>query len=262
MIKCPICDSNVHFFTSKMDRLNQKYEYFICEECNFLFDKDLVLDKQSLRKRAANVYQEDYFQHIDTGWKVRGNIVFKRINRFLKIYKFIKFKKDKEINVLDYGGGNGYITSKVNNKFNVFYYDKYTKPTYATDNYKILDKPFKTDIVYAVEVVEHITNMEDWDLLNKICSDVLIFTTELSDGINNQELAKWWYLNPDFGHTSIYSSHSLYLLAKKYDFCYFFFPCKYFHIFFKNSFLSQFNFVKSEFLFYNFLKKIKHIVTK
>ena len=259
MIICPICNSNTQFFTDKKDRFKQRYEYFRCDRCKFLFDKELIINKDNLQKKVNNVYQEDYFQKIDKGWQVRGDKISRKINNFLKIYRLIKPLK-RNISILDYGGGNGYITSKISKNFNVFYYDKYAKPVYNPGKYKILDKAIKAEIVYAVELVEHITNFEEWNVLSQLVSNVLIFTTELSDGIKDKELVKWWYLNPDAGHTSVYSLGSLGLLAKKYGFAYFFFPSKSFHIFLRSRFLSRFNFVKLEYPIYNFFRKIKHVL--
>jgi len=256
MTNCPICDSPAHFFISKKDKFAKEYKYVKCNKCGFLFDEDLSLDKKKLQEKTNNIYQKDYFETVDIGWKTRGDIVSKRINKFLKI--FCLLKNGKKINVLDYGGGMGYITSKINPDFNVFYYDKYEKPI-CKGSYKILKKPIKADVVCAVELMEHITDIKELDFLNELCSDALIFTTEVSDGIKRSQLPEWCYLNPDAGHVSIYSFNSLYLLAKKYGFVYFFFPSKSFHIFLRNPFLNKINFVKLEYYIYIFLRKIKHI---
>ncbi len=269
MISCPICNFSTDFLTSKENRFNDLYEYFICKKCGFLFEKDLVLNSKNLEKKVSNIYQNDYFQKIDSGWKMRGDGASKLINKFLRLYGFIKIKKN--LTVLDYGGGNGYITSKINSDFDVFYYDKYEKPKYLA-NYKILSpqggSPFagensvKADVIYAVELVEHFTDIKEWNFLRELCPDVFIFTTGLSDGINDKELLNWEYLNADAGHTAIYSLSSLYLLAKKYGFVYFFFPNRSFHIFFRNRFLSKINFVKIEYCIYKFIKKVKHIFNR
>lgn len=256
MINCPICYSETQFFVLKKDSFSEKHYYFRCKNCKFLFKRGLVVNNQKLKDKISLLYQKDYFQKIDCGWKERGGKVAARINKFLKIYTLLKFKK--KLTVLDYGGGNGYITSKINKNFNVFYYDKYTKPIYASANYRVLKKPNQVNVVYAIEVVEHITDLEEWKLLSQLASEVFFFTTELSDGIEDRELKEWWYLNPDAGHTAIYSLKSLHLLAKKYGFCYFFFPSKSFHIFLRNSLLSRFNIAKLEYPFYNFFRKIKH----
>lgn len=256
MIICPICNSNAQFFTNKKDRFKQRYEYFRCDRCKFLFCKELVINKCNLQKKVKNVYQKDYFQKIDKGWQMRGDKMSRKINNFLKIYRVIKPLK-KNISILDYGGGNGYITSKISNNFDVFYYDRYTTPDYL-GFYKILNKPLKVDIVCAVEFVEHITDIKEWNVLSQLAANVLFFTTELSDEIKDKELVKWWYLNPDAGHTVVYSLDSLGLLAKKYGFTYFFFPSKSFHIFLRSRFLSRFNFVGLEYPIYNFFRKIKH----
>lgn len=258
MVTCPICKSAANFFISKSDRFGQQYEYFRCKKCRFLFDRDLAIDTKKLQNKVNNIYQKDYAKDIDIGWKTRGDSVSRKINKFLKIYRFLKIKKD--ISVLDYGGGAGYITSKISKDFNVFYYDKYTKPVYNPDNYKVLEKPQKNDVILAVEVVEHITDINEWSSICQLASDVLIFTTELSDGIKDNELIDWWYLRPDGGHVCIYSLSSLGFLAKEHGFVYFFFPSKSFHIFFRNSFLKHFDFVKLEYPLYKFFRKIKNII--
>ncbi len=259
MINCPICDSPSYFFALKKDRFGQEYKYIKCGQCRFLFDEDLVLDKGKLQAKTSKVYQEDYFKIIDSGWKMRGDKISKIINKFLKIYKFIKYRK--KLKVLDYGGGNGYITSKIAPFFDVLYYDKYEKPTYFS-NYTVLEKPAEAHIVCAIELIEHITDFNEWDNLAKLSFNALLFTTELSDEISDKELTNWWYLNPDAGHTSIYSFMALYLLAKKHGFVYFFFPSKSFHIFLRNSFLSKINFVELEYPIYNIFRKIKHILKR
>jgi len=259
MTNCPICNSPSHFFISRKDRFAQEYKYVRCEKCRFLFDEDVFLNKKKLQEKINNIYRKNYFETIDTGWKMRGDIISKRIKLFLKIFRV--FKKGKKPDILDYGGGNGYISSKIGANSNVFYYDRYEKPT-CQGNYKVLEKPEKADIVCAIELAEHITDIGEWDLLDKLCSSALIFTTEVSDGISGNHLKKWTYLNPDAGHISIYSFRSLYLLAKKYGFFYFFFPSKSFHIFLRSPVLSKINFVKVESGFYSFLRMLKHIFNK
>lgn len=257
MIKCPICNFNSEFFVVKKDKLNQAYEYFICEKCGFLFEKDLFEDPKRLQEKISKVYQKNYAQ-IDYGWKNRGDKVSVKINKLLKVYRFFKFKKD--ISVLDYGAGNGYIASKVSKDFNVFCYDKYEKPVYE-EKYKIIEKPIKTKAVYAVELVEHLTDIKEWGNILQFLPKIFIFTTELSDRIGKKDLADWWYLKPEVGHTCVYSLKSLYILAKKYGYIYLFFPSKSSHIFFKCKFLKNINFSKIEFPIYNFFRKIKHIIT-
>lgn len=255
MINCPVCQSAAVFFTAKNDKSSKQCEYFKCQKCCFLFDKDLIEDKSGLQEKMGKIYQKDYAKNIDIGWKLRGDAVSKKINMILKIYKLFKFKKN--IAVLDYGGGTGYITSKISNDFNVFYYDKYERPVHK-GSYKILENPARANVVCAIEVVEHVTDIKEWNFISELCSDVLIFTTETTDGISNKDLINWEYLRSDVGHTCAYSLKSLHLLAKKHGFFYFFFPSKSFHIFLRNPFLKNLNFIKLEYPIYNFLRKIKN----
>jgi len=254
MTKCPICSSDADFLISKKDALNQAYDYYKCRKCAFLFDKDFI-DTQKLQFKISKVYENNYFEDTDYGWQNRGDSYSRKINMLLGWYSFFRNKKNPT--VLDYGGGNGYITSKIDKKYRVFYYDKYVNPTYA-GSYEVLTEPKKSDVVLAVEVAEHITDISEWKDLLDLASDVLIFTTETSDGMTNSQLANSWYLRPEVGHVAIYSSKALNVIAKKYGFAYFFFPSKSFHIFVKSPFLSKLNLVTLEYPFYNFLRMVKN----
>ena len=252
-VPCPVCGNQIYFLIEKKDRFNERYDYVVCKNCRFLFEKDLAQNPAHLAQKVSAVYQKDYFESTDAGWKMRGDGAVKVINAFLKLYALLTLKKS--ITVLDYGGGNGYVTSKINSRFKVFYYDKYEQPTYLS-GYEVLPAPKPADVVYAVELVEHITNMSEWDFLNQLRPDIFMFTTCLSDGIHGKELLDWDYLDPDAGHTALYSFRSLHLLAKKYGFVYFFFPNRSFHIFWRNALLSKINFVAAEYFFYRLLKKL------
>lgn len=259
VINCPICNFLASFFVCKEDRFSQKYEYFKCSKCRFLFDKDLVLNKDKLALKTSRVYDRDYFNCVDSGWQLRGDKMAKVINGFLKILRIVKYPK--KLRVLDYGAGNGYITSKISPVADIFYYDKYEKPIYH-GNYKILERPEKAELLCAVELVEHLADIKEWDLIFGLSLKAMVATTEVSDGILDNELSNWEYLNPDAGHTAIYSFESLYLLARKHGFFYFFFPYKLSHIFIKSRFLSKFNFAKTEYFLYRLIKKIRNIFIK
>jgi hypothetical protein len=256
MITCPICGYNAKFLSSKTNRFGDKYEYFICTRCRFLFEQDLSLNSTRLENKVSKIYQDDYFQRIDSGWEMRGDAFIKIVKKVIRIFSFFKIRKNPS--VLDYGGGNGYIASKLAENFSVFYYDKYEKPS-IRGNYRILDGLVKADIIYAVELVEHITDIKEWDFLKKLSPSVFIFTTGLSDNIKDKEIINWSYLDSDAGHMALYSTESLYLLGKKYGFIYIFFPNISCHIFLKNKFLSNYNFVKLEYFIYSFFRKIKYL---
>ncbi len=257
MINCPICNAPTSFLTDKKDRFGQAYEYLLCTSCRFLFEKGLVEGKESLAKKVANVYQKDYFDQIDTGWKLRADAFLSFLKPFLNVYGLLRAKKP--VKVLDYGGGNGYIAAELSKQAKVFYYDKYDKPTIFGD-YTILEKPQKADVVCAVELVEHLIDIQEWDFLRQLSPGLFIFTTGLSDNVVSKDLVAWEYFNPDAGHTALYSSQALHLLAKKYGFAYVFFPNIASHIFFKSAFLSNINFVWAEYVIYTFFRRIKNIV--
>lgn len=255
-IPCPVCGSQTYFLTKKQDRFNQTYHYVICKNCRFLFEEDLVENSGYLAKKVSGVYQKDYFETIDIGWKMRGDGFLKIIKPIAALYRFLTFKKN--VTILDYGGGNGYLASKLAEYFTVSYYDKFEKPSIA-GTYNIVEKPRNTDIVYAVELVEHITDIKEWDFLTQLRPDIFIFTTCVSDNIKKEELVSWEYLHTDGGHTAIYSCKTLYLLGRKYGFLYLFFPNIATHVFLKSKLLSRFNFAAIEYGLYSMLRKLKYI---
>ncbi len=255
MIACPICGGTCHILTAKKDRLGNQYEYAICESCRFLFEKDLALGSKKLQEKVSKLYGEDYFLNVDTGWQGRADGYLKVINGILFIYHALTFKK--RVSILDYGGGNGYLASLMNRKYKIFYYDKYEKPTFLGD-YTVLDEPVKTDVLCAVELVEHVVDIKEWNFLKQLRPDIFMFTTCLVDMIGDSQLPDWEYLHADGGHTAMYSSRALYLLAKKYGYGYVFFPNITSHIFFKSKLLSKINFARLEYFFYNILRSIKN----
>lgn len=252
-MNCPICNNLTLFLDEKKDRFGRFYKYMICKNCSFVFEHDLSENILRLQDKVSNLYKDDYFKNTDSGWQMRGEGFLKTIRRIIKTYSFLKNKKN--LVILDYGGGNGYLASKLSQNFNVSYYDKYEKPSFY-GKYKVLEKPQKSDIIYAVELVEHITDIKEWDFLKELSPDVFVFTTGLSDNIKDKELPGWIYLNPDAGHMALYSSRSLYLLAKKYGFVYLFFPNISCHIFFKSRLFSAINFVALEYFIYSIFRKV------
>jgi hypothetical protein len=258
-IFCPICKSQTDFLVAKQDRFSQQYAYVVCRSCRFLFEKDLAQDAEGLAKKVASIYQKDYFESTDTGWKMRGDGFLKIIKAAALLHRFVTLKKNPTI--LDYGGGNGYLASKLGQDFTVFYYDAFEKPSIPGE-YRIVEKPVKADIMYAVELVEHLTDITQWDFLQTLKPDMFVFTTCLSDNITEKNLLSWSYLNPDSGHTAIYSHQSLYLLGKKYGFLYLFFPNIATHVFLKNKLLSKIHFVAVEYFLYSLVRKVKRIFSK
>jgi hypothetical protein len=252
---CPVCRGSADFLVAKQDAAGQHYRYHRCRTCGFLFDEDFK-SPDILQQKISKIYEHNYFEDIDYGWQVRGDKAARKINMFLNLYSFLHSKKPAS--VLDYGAGNGYITSKIGKGWNVFFYDKYIQPSYE-GNYQVLAAPKPSDVVLAVEVVEHMTDMNQWAELFGLAGNLLIATTETSDGMSDQELADSWYLRPDVGHVAIYSTESLRRIAKQHGFGYAFFPSKSFHIFWRGAFLSKVNLVALEYPFYNVLRIIKRL---
>lgn len=256
---CPICQHEAPVIGEKSDRFFQTYQYCLCVKCQFLFEQDLVENPTALKAKVDKLYGGEYFEHTDEGWKVRGEGFVNVFKTVAAVYKALSGKRN--ISILDYGAGNGYLASRLADQGAMHYYDTYEKPTFE-GNFTVLEKPEKADIMYAVELVEHFVDIAGWDFLKTVDPDVFIFTTGLSDNISKDDLFDWPYLNPNAGHMALYSTRALRLLGKKYGYGYFFYPNISCHIFVKNRFLSWLNIVALEYAIYRVLRAVKLLVKK
>jgi 2-polyprenyl-3-methyl-5-hydroxy-6-metoxy-1,4-benzoquinol methylase len=164
-------------------------------------------------------YKSNYFEEKDGGWAYRNERIFKFLKRAIK-YTIIQ----KCESILDFGSGTGYLVDIFRkNQFNAFGYEPMATPVYSKENiinsnYDKFINDYKNcfDVVFAIEVVEHID--DPIEILGKLLTTlnkngVLIITSELFDKSKHKQ--DWWYLNPDAGHILIHSKQSLNILKRK-----------------------------------------------
>ena len=123
----------------------------------------------------------------------------------------------KKVQICDFGAGNGYLSKLlIDSGFDVLAYEPYLRNHSYLERLYYRDKPFNTDVLLMVEVFEHFTNA--FEEIKKILHDfqnpkLIIFTTVLTDDADDP-IEKWFYLNPDAGHFTLWSKKSLALLGE------------------------------------------------
>lgn len=129
-----------------------------------------------------------------------------------RIYRFERMFQRKEINVLDFGCGNGMLVNDLKSAcFNADGYDAYN-PLYSK-----LPQKDKYELVVAVEVVEHLSKpFIEFDCIYrslKVGGVLYIETSFVDVAIEEQmPLEEFFYVSPEVGHSTIFSHHGLDLL--------------------------------------------------
>lgn len=201
-----ICNSTVfHEINKYSPVLNCVVRYLQCDSCG------LIICQDSKNYDLSKIYNDDYFNHLDYGWKNRARLVVNYI-KYLNI--LIPLKR---MQICDFGAGIGYLSKLlIDSGYNVLSYEPYfRKNTYLSPSY-FRDKPFNVDALLMVEVFEHFTDA--FEEINKILQDfhtprLIIFTTVLTDDAD-EKIENWFYSNPDSGHFTLWSRKSLELLGK------------------------------------------------
>lgn len=202
-IKCPICGKNAHS-KFKINDEKSKREYFECEFCRFLFQKD----KKDMNKR---LYKDNIdWDKDDPGFKKRTKMIKGLMEKIIK-------EKDKKI--LDYGCGTGLLVSLLKKDgYNIVGFDPYIKDKSTERGLfkKIDDLPLKKfDYLVVVETIEHLK--EPQRDIKEILSLVeengfFIFTTQFY--IPGKHKIDWQYIKQP-AHLSIFTLKAVEILAKQ-----------------------------------------------
>jgi hypothetical protein len=181
--------------------------YSLCDRCGFCFAPELY--QWSLQDFSTRIYNDDY-KLVDPDYvEVRPRANAKMLERMFANYAL-------DIRHLDYGGGNGILSSELFAAgWSSMSYDPFVDDPMSNDQGRF-------NLVTSFEVFEHVPDVNH--LITTLSSLVekdglILFSTVLSDGnlARNQRL-QWWYASPRNGHISLFSSRSLALLGEKEDF--------------------------------------------
>ena len=199
------CEENKGVFLKKS---GAAVYYALCNQCNFCYSPEMILWTPELFK--AHVYNDDYLT-IDSEYEeIRPKQNFGLINSKLGQFK-------KKFSHLDYGGGNGNLSSLLRaDGFDSTSYDVFV------DTFTAIELGKKFDLITAFEVFEH--HSDPNQLIKELCellmpNRMILFSTILSDGniVPNNRL-NWFYASPRNGHISLFSKAPLEFLARKFEF--------------------------------------------
>lgn len=216
-IACPVCgDSATYFdvvdfnkscgdaFCRKTGLSGIPIYYSKCRGCGFLFAPSIHAWNQS--QFLENIYNTDYV-------KFDGDYLEKRPADNTALVEQLFGHQMNIIRHLDYGGGNGLLTSMLKNKgWDSVSYDPFPS------NKVNLETLGRFNLITAFEVFEHVPDVHQ--LMENISNlllpnGVVLASTLLSDEhVNSDSRLGWWYAAPRNGHISLFSKASLAVLAK------------------------------------------------
>lgn len=226
ILSCPICSGETHLQDqidlniSCGDNYNKRHEetgtlfplsgtlinYFSCPDCFFTFAPEF--QEWSEQEFLEKIYNDDYIKVDSDYLEVRPQSGFKILKQLFSEQKHL-------IKHLDYGGGNGKLTSLLKEDG----WDSETYDPFPASNLNLNDLG-RFNLITAYEVFEHVPDVHVlMKNLTEVMSDdcLILFSTMVSDGnIKKNSRITWWYAAPRNGHISLFSTKSLALLSTKY----------------------------------------------
>jgi cyclopropane fatty-acyl-phospholipid synthase-like methyltransferase len=205
---CPICSGNMQIFKEVDIDLRWKIQYHYCQNCGLIHSFDHPFFDTVL-------YEDHFFENVDRGWRERDDEIFALFDRH--------FRKVKSLRVLDIGSGKNYFVSRlVQAGYNAYGVDPYSEPVYAKDHFfgDLNSLPYSSfDVIVLLEVVEHfISPIEEFERLMKYLNPngkIFISTVIRRD---RSQSSTDWYINPCYGHVTIWSMKALFNIFSKFGF--------------------------------------------
>jgi SAM-dependent methyltransferase len=220
-VLCPICQTastllDVVDFNKSCEEIKGDFlplsgrpiYYVGCPQCGFVFAPEM--HQWSPQEFAKHVYNDTYIDIDPDYLEVRPTVNAETLEKMF-LGKASQFKH------LDYGAGQGLLSLKLNRKgWCSTAYDPFDVAS------KKLDELGRYGLITAFEVFEHASDVQQLMAQIKallITDGVVLFSTLLSDGqIKPNARLAWWYAAPRNGHISLFSRHSLSLLAQQHGF--------------------------------------------
>lgn len=228
---CKVCDSALKEpYTTSIDfKGNDKkksYRYFKCVKCKAVINLDFNL------KEIDSYYPHNYNDYISIEEKFNG-FRLKILNLFsssssIPLINKIDFN-DKDGYCIDFGAGDGRFAKIMSNKFALKWYafdfqirnnpDVILYDRGALREFVMMKKNFPLCITLN-NVIEHIADFDVIDEIATCCgpNTILRIVTPNSQSLTFRLFKKYWQDLDSPRHFVIFSSKSLQMLLKKYDF--------------------------------------------
>jgi hypothetical protein len=201
-MNCRICNKQTNRIFNYLVLNKYQVDYYFCEACKFILTEDPYWLDESYKNPIAS---------IDTGIIKRNLLFTKRASALL----YFLFDKNKQF--LDYGGGYGIFVRMMRDVgFDFYWEDKFTK-NIISKGFDLSNNLENIELLSSFECFEHFLNPieEISNLVKK--SDNILFSTQLFQH-QPPKPDGWWYYNFEAGqHISLYSKHSLEVIADKFN---------------------------------------------
>jgi SAM-dependent methyltransferase len=202
---CPVCSGEMQLFKEEVVTADWTIRYLICQDCELIHSFDHSFFENVL-------YSDHYFEEVDSGWKKRGDEILAVFDRH--------FENKKPIKVLDIGSGQNYFVARLLQAgYDAYGIDTHSEPLFATDHFyrNYASLPYDSfDVIVLLEVIEHlISPLQEFEAfagyLNP--SGKLLLTTVVFH--KSHPVSASWFINPRFGHVSVWSMRALSIIFSK-----------------------------------------------
>lgn len=178
-------------------------QYLLCSQCGFCFAPEIAA--WTLEQFADKIYNDDYAN-------VDPDYIDIRPMANARYLQAMFGASSKQFRHLDYGGGGGLLSAALKDQgWDSSSYDPFVNRDV------LLAQLGQFDLISSFEVFEHVPDPVQLmaDLRSLLApGGVVVFSTLASDGhIHPGQPLSWWYAAPRNGHISLYSRHSLAILA-------------------------------------------------
>lgn len=189
-MNCPVCNN----FTKEIFR-KKNVQYYKCDNCTMVFSDELPND--NLVGGTAEIERNTQQNHL----------------RIARVDEMSLGMKKEDVYILDFGSGTGYLVQDLINHgyVNTTGYDAYNP------KFQRLPEKGKYHIIICVETAEHFSKpFIEFDVMYRsllpggiACIETGYLDATREDGISDEDNP---YINPDAGHSTIYTHHAMDLL--------------------------------------------------
>lgn len=178
--------------------------YSRCDNCQFTFAAEMYQwSHQDFKER---VYNQEY-ANVDPDYE-------KTRPEFFSHFLLDIFKETTQIRHLDYGGGNGYLSARLQQHgWDSVSYDPFVDAELDVHTLG------QFNLITVFEVFEHVADVDK--LIRNLAQlrsaeGLIVFSTLFSDDhLTPSSRMHWWYAAPRNGHISLFSKKSITIIAQQ-----------------------------------------------